>query len=150
MHPAFWYEFPPLVRGCSAFLATWTQMDNLFKGKNLELWERMRFITDCGVPVVSIIQEDTTVYLFDAEQNLKIEIPPYPTKLVDPIGEYHSFCGAFAGGFFKDFNSMTAALKGSVTAGIKSEGSTPRYVFNVLPELARRRVDSLTSMLTTH
>ena len=139
MHPSFWYEFPALIRGCSAFLATAEQLDKFFVGKTFDLWDRLKFISDCGVPTVGIIDSNFAVYAYDAEGDQKIEVPPYSAKTIDPVGVFSVFCGGFAAGYFSGLDTYTSALLGNVSASIKLEGSTPLYVLNCMPELAQRR-----------
>jgi len=150
MHPSFWFEIPALIRGCSAFLATAEQINKFFVGKNLDLWERLKFICDCGVPVACMVDANGAVHAYDSEQKQRIEIPSYPTEQIDPVGVFSVFCGGFAAGFFSGLDAYASAIMGNVSANIKLEGSTPLYVLNCLPELANRRKEFQESVAIFH
>jgi len=116
MQPAFWYEFPSLVRGIDVFITTVHQTERLFLGKSKSMWEMIEFID---------------------------RIPAYKTDCIDPIGGYEAFCGGFSSGYISHFDPIESALMGSVTTSIKLEGSGPLYILQGLQELAKARIASL-------
>lgn len=150
MQPSFWFEFPPLVRGCDVFLGTENQLETLFKGKSFDRWDMLKFICQSGVKIASCMDKQNTVFVFDAENNRKFEIPAYNVERRNPIGAFHVFCGGFAAGYFTDYDSLNAGLMGAVAASVKCEGSTPSYVLNTLPELAQNRIRYLKDKIKHH
>ena len=143
MQPAFWYEFPPLIRGCSVFLTSEDQLKRLFLGKTKKLWEMIEFVANCDVEIVSVYSTTGNHYLYDRVANLKVEIPVYQGELIDPIGAYPTYCGGFCSGYLTHFDPLESALMGSVSAGIKHEGTSPLHTMRTLPDLARLRLDVL-------
>ena len=143
MQPAFWYEFPALIRGTQAFVASEDQLRRLFLGKNENMWEMVEFVASTGVEVVLIFSDSGDHFLFDQPAHKKYRIPRYPTRQIDPIGVYPAFCGGFSSGYITHFDPLESALMASVTASIKMEGTAPLYLLQTLPELAKARVAAL-------
>ena len=143
MQPAFWYEFPPLLRGVEVFITTENQLRRLFLGKNENIWEMIEFVTSTGVEMVLVYSNEEDHYLMDKSANAKYRIPNYPTNIVDPIGAFPAFCGGFSSPYITHFDPIESALAASVTASIKKEGSGPLFLLQTLPELARARAESL-------
>jgi len=149
MKPAFWYDFPPLIRGSTTFLSTTNQMHDLFLGKMDDIWEMITFTANCGVDIVCVFNPDGKHFLYDRLADKKYEIPNYSSDVIDPIGTYETFCGGFCSGYITHFNPLESALMGSVSASFKVEGSTPRYVMQTLPDLAIARKDMLINHIKT-
>lgn len=143
MQPAFWYEFPALVRGCSVFLTSEDQLKRLFLGKTKDLWEMVEFIANCEVETVSVYSATGNHYLYDRSAKSKYEIPVHESELIDPIGAYPTYCGGFCSGYLTHFDPLESALMGSVSASIKREGTSPLHTLRALPELARMRSEVL-------
>jgi len=143
MHPSFWFDIPSLIRGSSAFLATESQIRNLFKGKSEDVWEMIEYIAQSGVEIVVIVNGTETHYLYDAVSKKKYKIPSYPSNLVDTIGTFAAFCGGFEAGYSTHFDPLRAGLMGSVSASLNVEGSTPLHTLHSLPDLANARLESI-------
>jgi hypothetical protein len=144
MHPSFWFDIPSLIRGSSAFLATENQIRNLFKGKSKDIWEMVQFIAQIGVEIVVIVNVTGSQYLYNAVTSKKYQIPSYPSKVIDTVGTFATFCGGFGAGFTTHFDPLRAGLMGSVSASLNVEGSTPLHTLKSLPDLANARLESLT------
>ncbi len=143
MQPAFWYEFPPMIRGAGAFITSLTQLKRLFLGKTQDPWEMVEFIADAGVEIITVFAMDEMHMLYDAAARKKYRVPRINSEMVDPIGVFPTFFGAFCGGFITHFDPLESALMASVAASIKQEGSGPLYTLQTLPDLARARLESL-------
>jgi len=143
MQPAFWYEFPSLVRGIDVFITTVHQTERLFLGKSKSMWEMIEFIAAAGVELVLVFNQWGDHYLYHTPFNTKYRIPAYQTDCIDPIGGYEAFCGGFSSGYISHFDPIESALMGSVTTSIKLEGSGPLYILQGLQELAKARIASL-------
>jgi len=148
MHPSFWNEIPPMIRGSSVFLATEPQVRNLFLGKMDDIWEMIDFLSRCGVEIVGILSNERSLFIYEGQSKRKYYIPPYPSKLIDVIGTFAAFCGGFGAGFTTHFDPLRAGLMGVVAASINVEGSTPLHTFKSLPGLATARLESLTNLVT--
>jgi len=143
MHPSFWFDLPSLIRGSSAFLATESQIRDLFKGKSEDVWEMVEYIAQSGVEIVVIVKGAETHYLYDAVSKKKYMIPSYPSNLVDTVGTFAAFCGGFGAGYTTHFDPLRAGLMGSVSASLNVEGSTPIHTLQSFPDLANARLESL-------
>jgi hypothetical protein len=148
MHPSFWYEIPALIRGSAAFLTTEHQIRNLFLGKTDDIWDMTAYLANCGVEIISVFGKERSAFIYDGSSKNKIFIPFFPSKAIDLIGTYATFCGGFGAGFTTHFDPIRAGLMGVVTASINIEGSTPLHTFRALPELANARLEALKSMIT--
>ena len=143
MHPSFWFDIPSLIRGSSVFLATKSQIRNLFKGKSEDVWEMVEYIAHGGVEIVVVVNGTETHYLYDAVSRKKYKIPSYPSNLIDSIGTFAAFCGGFEAGYSTHFDPLRAGLMGSVSASLNVEGSTPIHTLQSHPDLANARLESL-------
>ena len=148
MHPSFWNEIPPLIRGASVFLVTEPQIRNLFLGKMDDIWEMIDFLSRCGVEIVGVLSNEYSLYIYEGPTKKKYFIPPYPSKIIDVIGTFAAFCGGFGAGFTTHFDPLRAGLMGLVAASINVEGSTPFHTFKSLPGLATARMESLANLAT--
>jgi len=149
MQPSYWYEFPPLIRGAQAFVASEDQLKRLFLGKNENMWEMVEFVAATGVEVVLIFSDSGDHFLYDQPAQKKYRIPRYPISPINPIGVYPAFCGGFSSGYITHFDPLESALMASVTASIKMEGAGPLFLLQTMPELAQARVNALRERIIT-
>lgn len=147
MHPSFWNEIPPLIRGSSVFLSAEPQVRNLFLGKTDDIWEMIDFLSRCGVEIVGVLSNERSLYIYEGPSKRKYLIPTYPSKIMDVIGTFAAFCGGFGAGFTTHFDPLRAGLMGVVAASINVEGSTPLHTFKSLPGLAVARLESLANLV---
>jgi len=143
LNASFYYDFPPIARGAAAVIASERHLLNLFMGRLDDIWEIMEAIVDFGVRFVVVSKQDEGYLLYDSQSRQRLIIPSYCCESVDLVGVESAFCGGFFAGYVSHRDPVRAALMGSVTASIKVQGSTPRYILNALPELARARLDVL-------
>ena len=143
MHPSFWFDIPSLIRGSSAFLATENQIRNLFKGKSEDIWEMVQYIAQSGDEIVIIVNVTGSHYLYDAVTSKKYKIHSYPSKVINTVGTFATFCGGFGAGFTTHFDPLRSGLMGSVSASFNVEGSTPFHTLQSLPDLVNARLESL-------
>jgi sugar/nucleoside kinase (ribokinase family) len=81
--------------------------------------------------------------LFDCMSHTHWEVPPYPARLVDPMGAGDAFCGGFLAGYRRTFDPLQAVLHGNVSASLVVEGTDPFYALDALPGLAQARLEAL-------
>ncbi len=143
MNPSFWYEFPELIRGCTALICTAKNALNLFQDRSEDLWEITEKMAGTSIEIVVITCGIHGQILFDRINRKRWEIPAYPVKVIDPIHASDAFAGGFLAGYCRTFDPLTAALYGNVSASIKIQGSGPFYILDTLPELAKSRLDTL-------
>ena len=143
MHSSFFTEIPALVCGAELFFTTYQCARDLFLGKLEDLWEMLEFIASFNIETSVIHKPGDGFYVFVQRTNQKYYLPEYPVELVDPVGVEDAFFGGFVAHYLKNFDPVKAAAAGAVSASIKSEGSTPSYLLNTLPELAFSRMEKL-------
>ncbi len=143
MHPSFWHDIPTLLRGCTAVITTIQRLEKLFLGRSKDIWEMMQMIADFGVGLVAVTAGPEGQYLYDHTAKKKYHIPAYPARVIDTIGASDAFGGAFLAGYSLHFDPVLAALMGNISASIKVEGSTPFFLRDALPDLARARLEIL-------
>jgi len=143
LHSSFYYDFPPVVRGASAMIASEENLLNLFLGKLDDIWEIAEAIADFGVQNVVILRKGQGYLLYSGYNHKRMAFPTYPSEAVDPIGVESAFCGGFFAGYVNHLDPVQAVQMGSVTASIKIQGSTPYYLLDTLPELAYARLEVL-------
>jgi len=143
MQPSFWFDLPAMLRGFTAVITTKKRVDKLFLGRSKDLWEMSQTIASFGVELVVVTAGADGQYLYVNAGKKKYHIPAYPAKVVDTIGASDAFGGAFLAGYSLHFDPVLAALMGCISASIKVEGSTPNFLLNALPDLAKARLENL-------
>ena len=140
---SFFFDFPPLVNGSTLILISEDNAKKLFLGKSDDTWLIAETLASYGVEIIIISKKTDGVDIFDNLNKKKYHIPSYPVDCIDPIGVDDAFFGGFLAGYQTHFDPMHASIIGSVTASVKNEGSTPRYLLGVLNDLLQARVDFL-------
>jgi hypothetical protein len=143
MSPIYWDDIPALITGLTAFLPSEEEIRALFHGRSADLWEMAEAIASFGCELVVIKRGESGQYLYDATSHTRWEIPPYPSRLVDPSGAGDSFCGGFLAGYRKTYEPIDAALYGNISASFTIEGSGPFYALDALSGLAQARLEAL-------
>jgi hypothetical protein len=143
MFPEYFEDVRALLIGLTAFLPSEEELSQLFRGRTKDIWEMIEEVASWGVNIVAVKRAWRGQLLYDAEQNRRIEIPAYPSRMVDPTGAGDVFAGGFLWGLGKTEDSQEALLYGNVGASIAVEGSGPFYTREVLPGLAKARLESL-------
>lgn len=145
--PAFRYDFPNLIRGCSVMITTKKKISDFFGGRISDLWEMARTITDYGVEAVVITCGKDGQLLFENKDQNKYRIPAYPVDVIDPIHASDAFAGGFLAGIKNNLSLLKATIHGNVAASIKLQGSTSDYLLHTLPELIFARMAMVEDMV---
>ncbi|MFZ2096275.1 MAG: carbohydrate kinase family protein [Anaerolineales bacterium] len=143
MSPTFWDDIPALVTGLTAFFPNEEEMRMLFHGRSTDIWQMMEAVANYGCEIVVVKRGERGQYLYDRVTKEKWEIPAYPAKVVDPTGAGDAYCGGFLAGYRLTYNSLQAALYGSISASLAIEGSGAFYAMDALPGLADARLEAL-------
>lgn len=147
MNPTFWRDLRIVLQGVKIFLPSEEEIRALFWGETNDLWQMAQRIAEFGPQVVVIKRGGNGQMIYDAENKKKYEVPSYPSRVADPTGVGHAYCGGFLAGYQKTGGDvLKAALHGAVSASLKIEGSGPFYPLDVLPGLAEARLHSLEQM----
>ena len=147
MQPAYWSELPAVVKDLTAFLVSEEKLCNLFQGRSNNLWEMAETIAGYGCEIVVIKRGKLGQMVYDKPGNTRWIIPPYPARIVNPLGTGDAFDGGFLAGFQKTFSPLEATLYGNISASIVIEGDGAFYGLDVLPGLAQYRLDALREMV---
>lgn len=142
-HSSFFYDFPSLVNGSLLLLISEENAKRLFLGKSEDTWIIAETLASYGVEIIIISNKTGGYDIFDNNSKKKLHIPSYPVSCIDPIGVDDAFFGGFLAGYLSNFDPVYASTIGSVTASVKYEGSTPRYLLGALHDLLQARVDFL-------
>ena len=143
MNPSFWYDFPPLVRGCTGLICTQKSALSLFLGKSENLWEIAESIATFGLEFVIITCGAKGQLVYDQLNHSHWQIPSYPIKVIDTVHASDTFAGGFMAGFRKCFDPLKATFYGNIACSLKLEGSGLSYLLDSLPELANARLEAI-------
>lgn len=143
MNPTFWADVPALVTGLTAFLPSEEEVRALFQGRSSDLWEIAEALAAYGCEIIVIKRGERGQIVYDAATRSRWEVPPYPGRLVNPIGAGDAFCGGFLAGYRRTYDPLEAALHGNVSASFVVEGHSPYYALDALPGLPQARLDAL-------
>lgn len=139
MDPAFWEEMPSLLSELTAFITPEAEIRNLFQGRQTDLWAMGEVLMGFGPEYVIIQTETQGYFLLDRVSGKRWVVPQYPSKAVDPTGVRDAFAGAFLAGYRQHYDSLEAALMGSVAASVVMEGSGVFYALDAMPGLMDAR-----------
>lgn len=143
MNPTFWGDVPALLTGLTAFLPAQEDLCSLFQGHTSDLWEMAEALTVYGCEIIVIKCGERGQLVYDAGSHTRWEVPPYPARLVNPIGAGDAFCGGFLAGYRRAYDPLEAALYGNISASLVVEGNDPIYALDALPGLAQARLEAL-------
>jgi len=142
-HSSFFYDFPSIVNGTSVLLISEDNAKKLFLGKLEDTWLIAETLASYGIEIIIISKKNGGYDTLDNFNMKKYHIPSYPVNCIDPIGVDDAFFGGFLAGYLTNFDPLYASIIGSVTASVKNEGSTPRFLLGILKDLLKARVDYL-------
>jgi sugar/nucleoside kinase (ribokinase family) len=145
MNPTYWIEVSSLLTGLTAFIPAQEELHNLFKGRSDDLWEMAEGLAAFGCEFIIIKCGERGQLLYDSASKSRWEIPPYPARLVNPIGAGDAFCGGFIAGFHQVYDPLEATLYGNISASMVVEGHDPIFALDALPGLAEARLHALRS-----
>jgi hypothetical protein len=143
MNPSSWDDLPAMLTGLTAFLPSEEELRSLFQGRSTDLWEMAEALTVYGCELVVIKRGINGQLLYDSSTRTRWEIPPYPTRMVNPVGAGDGFCGGFLTAFKRTYDPLEAALHGNISASLIIEGDPPNYALEALPGLAQARLEAL-------
>jgi sugar/nucleoside kinase (ribokinase family) len=143
MNPTYWDDVPALITGLTAFLPAEEEVRSLFHGRSTDLWEMAEALSAYGCEIIVIKCGERGQLLYDAASRSRWEVPPYPARVVDPIGAGDAFCGGFLAGYRRSFDPLQAVLHGNISASLVVEGSDPFYALDALPGLAEARLNAI-------
>jgi sugar/nucleoside kinase (ribokinase family) len=143
MNPTFFDDVPALLTGLTAFLPAEEEVRSLFQGHSPDLWEIAEALGAYGCDIIVIKRGESGQILYDAASRTRWEVPPYPARLVNPIGAGDAFCGGFLAGYRRTYDPLQAVLFGNVSASLVVEGNDPAYALDALPGLPEARLEAL-------
>jgi sugar/nucleoside kinase (ribokinase family) len=143
MNPTYWDDVPALITGLTAFLPAEEEVRSLFHGRSTDLWEMAEALAAYGCEIIVIKCGERGQLLYDGGSRSHWEVPPYPARVVDPIGAGDAFCGGFLAGYRRTFDPLQAVMHGNISASLVVEGSDPFYALDALPGLADARLNAI-------
>jgi sugar/nucleoside kinase (ribokinase family) len=146
MNPAYWDDFPVLVKDATAIITSVNELNSLFRGRSTDKWEMMEEVAKSGCKFVVVRQNSRGYSLFDFTNQKKYHIPFYPANTVNPTGQMDAFSGGFLAGFHTTYDPVEAGIQGSVAASIAGEHTGPFSIYDCLPELEKARMDVIRNM----
>ncbi|MCK6539117.1 MAG: carbohydrate kinase family protein [Anaerolineales bacterium] len=147
MTPTARRELPALLNGVTAFLPSEEELRNLFQAETHDLWEMAEAVSLYGCEYVVIKRGAHGQLLYDADAKRRWEIPAYPSRVEDVTGAGDAFGGGFVSGFCKNYDPLEGVLHGNVSASLKLEGYGAFHPLEVLPGLAKARLEALRELV---
>ena len=147
MNANFLNDLRSLLQGVTAFLPSEDEIRNLFWGRTTDLWEMAETLANFGCEIIVIKRGGRGQLVYERSNEMKWEIPAYPSRLVDSTGAGDAFCGGFLAGYAATLDPLQAAMWGNISASFAIEGSGAFYLLDSLPGLAQARLQSLSSMV---
>jgi len=147
MSPALRKDLRGILTELTAFLPSEEELQRLFWGETRDVWEMAEAIGEHGCEVVVVKCGGRGQRVYDAAGKRKWEVQAYPVQAVDPTGVGDAFCGGFLAGYQKTYDPLQATLYGNISASLKMEGSGAFYPLDVLPGLARARLEALKDLV---
>ena len=143
MNPTYWNEVPALLTGLTAFMPSEEEIRSLFQNRSTDLWEMAEGLAVYGCEIIVIKCGERGQLVYDAASRCRWEVPPYPSRLVNPIGAGDAFCGGFIAGYRRAYDPLEATLYGNISASLIVEGNLPTYALDTLPGLPAARLEAL-------
>lgn len=143
MFPKFLKNLRSLLKGLTAFLPSEEELRALFWGQTNDLWAMAEELGTYGCEFIVVKCGARGQLLYDAVGKHRWEIPAYPARVADPTGAGDAFCGGFLAGYRQHYDALVGVLYGNVSASLTVEGSGAFYPLEVMPGLARARLEAL-------
>lgn len=143
MNPMYWNEVPALLIGLTAFMPSDGELRSLFQGRSTDVWEMAEALAAYGCEIIVIKCGERGQLVYDAASHCRWEVPPYPARLLNPIGAGDAFCGGFIAGYRQAYDPLEATLYGNISASLIVEGNLPTYALDTLPGLPVARLEAL-------
>ena len=133
--------------GLTAFMPSEEELRQLFWGETHDLWEMAEELGEFGCHFIIVKRGKEGQLLYDVDAKKRWKLPAYVSRVADPTGAGDAFCGGFLAGIQQSEDPLRAAAHGNVSASLSMEGSGPFYPTEVLPGLAKARLDALIDMI---
>lgn len=137
-------KIPSLLQGIDIFFTTEKEIRTLFQSRFDRYSEMLAVLKRFGASNIVIKKQENGYLLLQMDSSQIYHIPDFNVVVVDPIGEFDCFCGAFAAVFTKHLLPIQqCALRASIAASICREGSGINYILDNHPALLRMRTSIL-------
>jgi hypothetical protein len=133
------------LEGLEVLIIHEKDLQRLFWGLSHDLWEMASWIGRF-VPKVVISLSSWRYLLYLASSRERWEIPAYSLGRF-PIGLEDAFGGGLLAGLIQTAEPQQAVLYGAVSLAFKSESLDPFYPWEVMPDLARSRLQYLNLLI---
>ncbi len=133
------------LEGLEVLIIHEQDLQKLFWGLSYDLWEMASWIGRF-VPKVVICLSDWRYLLYLAASRERWEIPAYSLGRF-PLGLEDAFGGGLLAGLIQTAEPPQAVLYGAVSLAFKSESLDPFYPWEVMPDLARSRLEYLSQLV---
>ena len=144
MTPPHLPKIPSLLQGIDIFFTTEKEIRTLFQSRFDRYSEMLALLKGFGASSYIIKNQQSGYLLLQMGSSQVYQIPDFNVVVVDPIGEFDCFCGAFAAVYTKlQIPIEQCALQASIAASICREGSGINYVLDNNPALFRMRANIL-------
>lgn len=140
MIPANWEKMMNLMSGLTVFITTSAELSALFTNREIDLMDIAAILHKYGCEYLVLLQNAEGYLLMDLHTMKRHQIPVYPTEVIDPTGMDETFCGGLLAELRQSHDPIKAALRGSVVASIKGEGSGPFFLLDAMPGLIDARM----------
>ena len=150
MVPGNWEKITILVKDIHTVITHELELRNLYHNRASDIWQMMADLCEYGCMNIVVKAISSGYYLYDSRRKLKYHIPDYPGEFTDPTGELDAFGGAYLAGFMTTYDTLHAAVLGSVAASINRETSGPFSIEYSLPGLDKARFSKLEQMVTRY
>jgi sugar/nucleoside kinase (ribokinase family) len=129
---------PSLLTGIDFLFTTEEEIKCLFQTRLNSLDEMLLQLLKFGARNVIVNMDAGYTLILKEDQNIFI-IPEYEVHVLDPIGEYDCFCGAFTASLNAQQDLRDCALFAAAAASVCKEGSGIKYLLDThLPILDAR------------
>jgi hypothetical protein len=144
MTPPHLPKIPSLLQGIDIFFTTEAEIRTLFHSRFDRYSEMLALLKKFGASSYVIKNQQGGYLLLQMDSSQVYHIPDFDVVVVDPIGEFDCFCGAFAAVYTKlQIPIEQCAVRASIAAAICREGSGINYILENHPALLRMRTNIL-------
>jgi sugar/nucleoside kinase (ribokinase family) len=150
MVPSQWELVMTLMNGLTAFITTPSDLQSLFQNRSMDIVEISEILISHGCMYLVLIKGCEGYELHDLQRKEVLNIPIYPSEIIDPTGMDEVFCGGFISELRLSHNPIKAVIRGSVCASIKGEGCGPFFLLESTPGLVEARMDRIAGWVKTN
>lgn len=124
-----------------------TQIQNLFRNHQFQLWEQMAYLASFGPKIVVVRNEPHQYWVYDRVSDLRWEVPWYPIENPKLVGCGNAFGGGFSAGYALTSDPVLATLYGAISASFAAQSHSPIDLFETYHPLAQARLAKLTQFV---